>query len=36
MSHSALASAIISRRERKYVPDDTWEQLGLFVGKYYN
>ena len=36
MSHNALASAIISRRERKYVPDDTWEKLEAFIGKYYS
>jgi len=36
VSHSALASAIISRRERKYVPDETWEKLAVFIGKYYS
>jgi len=36
MSHSALASAIISRRERQVVPDEVWEKLELFVGKYYS
>ncbi len=35
ISHHALASAIISRRERKYVPDEVWEGVELFVGKYY-
>lgn len=34
-SHSALASAIISRRKKEYVPDDTWARLELFIGKYY-
>jgi 5'-methylthioadenosine phosphorylase len=34
--HQALASAIISRRERAAVPDDTWEALELLVGKYYS
>ncbi len=34
-SHQALATAIISRRERDYVPADTWEKLELFIGKYY-
>jgi hypothetical protein len=28
--------AIISRRKRAYVPDDTWEKLELFIGKYYS
>ncbi len=34
-AHHALETAIISRRERAYVPDDTWEKLELFIGKYY-
>ncbi|MEM7344576.1 MAG: S-methyl-5'-thioadenosine phosphorylase [Chloroflexota bacterium] len=34
-SHHALATAIITRRDRNLVPDDVWEQLELFVGKYY-
>ena len=34
-SHHALETAIISRRKRSYVPDDTWEKLELFIGKYY-
>jgi len=34
-AHHALASAIISRRERSHVPDDTWDKLELFIGKYY-
>ncbi len=34
-SHNALASAIISRRQREDVPDETWEKLELFIGKYY-
>jgi len=36
MSHSALASDFISRHERKSVPDDTWEKLEAFIGKYYS
>jgi 5'-methylthioadenosine phosphorylase len=35
-AHQALASAIISRRERSYVPDETWQKLELFIGKYYS
>jgi 5'-methylthioadenosine phosphorylase len=34
--HHALASAIISRRERAYVPAETWQQLELLIGKYYS
>lgn len=34
-SHRALETAIISRRQRAYVPDDTWQKLELFIGKYY-
>lgn len=34
-SHHALATAIISRRERRHVPAETWEKLELFIGKYY-
>ena len=34
-SHHALETAIISPRERAYVPDDTWQKLELFIGKYY-
>jgi 5'-methylthioadenosine phosphorylase len=34
-AHHALASAIISRRERTHVSGDTWEKLELFIGKYY-
>ena len=34
-SHSALASAIISRRKREDVPGQTWEKLELFIDKYY-
>ncbi len=34
-SHHALAMAIISRRSREYVPDEAWEKLELFIGKYY-
>ena len=34
-SHSALAEAIISRRERQYVPDATWDKLELLIGRYY-
>jgi 5'-methylthioadenosine phosphorylase len=33
--HHALAMAIISRRERAAVPDDTWRKLELFIGKYF-
>lgn len=33
--HHALQSAIISRRERSQVPDETWTRLELFIGKYY-
>lgn len=35
-AHHALEMAIISRRERAYVPDDTWQKLELFIGKYYD
>jgi 5'-methylthioadenosine phosphorylase len=35
-SHHALDSAIISRRKRAYVPDETWQKLELFIGKYYD
>jgi 5'-methylthioadenosine phosphorylase len=35
-SHHALEYAIISRRKRKYVPEDTWTRLELFIGKYYD
>lgn len=35
-SHQALASAIISQRQRDQVPEDTWKKLELFIGKYYN
>lgn len=35
-AHRSLASAIISRRERSYVPDETWQKLELFIGKYYS
>jgi 5'-methylthioadenosine phosphorylase len=35
-SHHALETAIISRRKRSYVPDETWEKLELFIGKYYS
>jgi 5'-methylthioadenosine phosphorylase len=34
-SHHALETAIISRRERTYVPDEMWEKVELFVGKYF-
>ncbi|MFQ5616093.1 MAG: S-methyl-5'-thioadenosine phosphorylase [Anaerolineales bacterium] len=34
-THHALETAIISRRERAYVPDDTWQKLELLIGKYY-
>jgi 5'-methylthioadenosine phosphorylase len=34
--HHALASAIISRRERAYVPAETWQQLELLIDKYYS
>jgi 5'-methylthioadenosine phosphorylase len=34
-SHHGLAAAIISRRERRHVPAETWEKLELFIGKYY-
>jgi 5'-methylthioadenosine phosphorylase len=34
-SHQALATAIISRRERAIVPSDTWQKLELLIGKYY-
>ncbi len=34
-AHHALASAIISRRDRTTVPEDTWRKLELFIGKYY-
>jgi 5'-methylthioadenosine phosphorylase len=33
--HHALATAIISRRERSSVPDETWAKLELLIGKYY-
>lgn len=35
-AHQALASAIISRRERSYVPAETWQKLELFIGKYFS
>lgn len=35
-SHHALATAVISRRERQYVPDETWEKLELFIGKHFS
>lgn len=34
-AHHALQTAIISRRERAYVPDETWQKLELLIGKYY-
>jgi hypothetical protein len=34
-SHHSLSMAIISRRERARVPDDTWARLELLIGKYY-
>lgn len=34
-SHNALASAIISSRNRADVPADTWAKLELFIGRYY-
>jgi 5'-methylthioadenosine phosphorylase len=34
-AHHALAMSIISRRERSVVPADTWEELELFIGPYY-
>jgi 5'-methylthioadenosine phosphorylase len=33
--HHALATAIISRRDRTFVPAATWEKLELFIGQYY-
>jgi 5'-methylthioadenosine phosphorylase len=35
-SHNALASAIISNRQRADVPADSWQKLELFIGKYYS
>lgn len=35
-SHSALATAIISRRNRADVPADTWQKLEIFIGKYFS
>jgi hypothetical protein len=35
-SHHTLETAIISRRERRYVPDEVWEQLEPFIGKYFS
>ncbi len=35
LSHSALASAMISQRKREHVPDETWKKLEIFIGKYY-
>jgi 5'-methylthioadenosine phosphorylase len=35
-SHHGLASAIISRRQRVHVPEETWQKLELFIGKYYS
>ena len=35
-SHHALETAIISRRQREQVADQTWEKLELFIGKYYS
>jgi 5'-methylthioadenosine phosphorylase len=34
-AHHALETAIISRRERAKVSNDTWEKLELFIGKYF-
>lgn len=34
-SHNALAEAIISRRQRQAVPDETWAKLELFIDRYY-
>ena len=34
-SHHALAMAILSRRERTLVPEETWKKLELFIGKYF-
>ncbi len=34
-SHHALATAIISRRQRAVVPPDTWQKLELLIGQYY-
>ncbi len=34
-AHHTLDMAIFSRRERAYVPDDSWQKLELFIGKYY-
>jgi 5'-methylthioadenosine phosphorylase len=35
-SHQALASAIISSRQRQHVPAETWQKLELFIGRYFN
>jgi 5'-methylthioadenosine phosphorylase len=35
-SHSALATAIISRRSRTDVPADTWQKLEIFIDKYFS
>jgi 5'-methylthioadenosine phosphorylase len=34
-AHHALATSIFSRRERAAVPEETWQKLELFIGKYY-
>ena len=34
-SHHALAASIISSRKRQAVPDQTWQELELFIGKYF-
>lgn len=34
--HHALATAIISRRERSQLSDESWEKLELMVGKYFD
>jgi 5'-methylthioadenosine phosphorylase len=35
-AHHALGAAIISRRERAYVPEEAWQKLELFISKYYS
>lgn len=34
--HHALETAIISCRQRSYVPDATWQKLELLIGKYFD
>jgi hypothetical protein len=35
-SHGALATAIISHRNRADLPAETWQKLEIFIGKYFS